>query len=110
MLGPEGYHGPTHWQRVYLNASLICEAEGTDPLVARCFAFLHDACREDEGRDSGHGARAAHFAVEEGEAFALYQALCEARSGYLVTKLTREIPGRAGKQSYAPTLGPGLRG
>jgi len=64
VLDPEGYHGPTHWQRVYLNASLICEAEGTDPLVARCFAFLHDACREDEGRDSGHGARAAHFAVE----------------------------------------------
>jgi L-lysine 2,3-aminomutase len=48
--------------------------------------------------------------VEEGEAFALYQALCEARSGYLVPKLTREIPGRAGKQSYAPTLGPALRG
>ena len=64
VLDPEGYHGPTHWQRVYLNASLICEAEGMDPLVARCFAFLHDACREDEGRDSGHGARAAHFAVE----------------------------------------------
>ena len=55
-------------------------------------------------------AGAGHFAVEEGEAFALYQALCEARSGYLVPKLTREIPGRAGKQSYAPTLGPGLRG
>ena len=54
-------------------------------------------------------AGAAHFAVEEEAAVALYRALCEARSGYLVPKLTREIPGRAGKQSYAPTLGPGHR-
>lgn len=51
-------------------------------------------------------AGAAAFAVPRDQALALYRALCEARSGYLVPRLAEEIPGRGGKQSYAPTLGP----
>ena len=93
VLDPYGYHGPVHWQRVYLNASLICEGEGIDSLVPRCFAFLHDSCRMDEHIDAGHGARAADFAIglrEQGvlppmsdERFDLLVYACRHHSGRL---------------------------
>lgn len=92
VLDPDGYHGPLHWQRVFLNASLICEAEGIDPLIPTCFAYLHDSCREDEGRDSGHGARAAHFGEGlldqgllplSGGQFELLTYACRHHSGHL---------------------------
>lgn len=64
QLDLHGDHGPRHWLRVHHNALLIAEAEEVDPFLPGCFALLHDSCRVDEFHDSGHGSRAAEFAVE----------------------------------------------
>ena len=59
------HHGPRHWERVEKNASMLAEnTPGCDADVARVFALLHDCKRQNEGRDPGHGARAAEFAQE----------------------------------------------
>lgn len=91
-----GYHGPHHWHRVQENATLICRAEGITSLVPETFAFLHDACRRDEGRDSGHGARAAEWAQElrargvfehlDEASFELLLEACRYHSGGLIPK------------------------
>lgn len=63
-LDPEGVHGPRHWARVHRNAMWVAE-EMTRPVntdVLEYFAFLHDACRINDGRDPGHGSRAAELA------------------------------------------------
>lgn len=57
-----GIHGPIHWERVHENAAYLAKHSGGDLLVARLFAYLHDSCRESDGADSAHGARAARFA------------------------------------------------
>ena len=53
-----GFHGLDHWDRVYSNGKKLL-TPGVDPLVVGLFAYLHDACREDDGEDSQHGERAA---------------------------------------------------
>jgi uncharacterized protein len=56
----DGVHGPAHWLRVRANGlALAARTEGADALVVELFALFHDAEREDEGRDPGHGERAA---------------------------------------------------
>lgn len=67
-LDLHGDHGPRHWRRVLHNATLLAAAENVDARVPGCFAFLHDACRENDFHDPGHGARAARFALELREA------------------------------------------
>ncbi len=61
-------HGPSHWQRVEYNAYLLSYENkdsktvlrnGIDFTVVRCFAYLHDCCREDDGLDPDHGLRSA---------------------------------------------------
>lgn len=47
-------------------------------------------------------AGAAHFAVPEGRAQALFAALQAALPGYLVPRLVREVPGDAAKRLVAP--------
>ncbi len=63
-------HGLSHWQRVEQNGYLLsyeCKdgktslREGINLKVVRCFAYLHDKCREDDGQDIEHGTRAAEL-------------------------------------------------
>ena len=58
-MRPWGIHGIAHWWRVRHNGLLLAERTGADRQVVRLFALLHDSFREDDGRDPGHGPRAA---------------------------------------------------
>jgi uncharacterized protein len=57
-----GIHGLPHWLRVRENGLLLAAHTGADPVVVELFALLHDSRRVNDGRDRGHGARAADFA------------------------------------------------
>lgn len=64
-LGEQPMHGRWHWECVERNAlALGRETPGCDMTVARLFAYLHDARRENEEHDPEHGRRAAGFAEE----------------------------------------------
>ncbi len=63
-LGPDSYHGQSHWQAVMCNAVELSEALEGDTAVAVAFALLHDCRRENEWRDPQHGPRAADVARE----------------------------------------------
>ena len=52
-------HGELHWQRVAHSGVELARLSGGDPLVAFCFGLVHDAMRENDGHDPGHGPRAA---------------------------------------------------
>lgn len=60
-------HGPSHWRAVgavaaELAGAALRDAAGDpppDPELLLLFAVLHDAMREDDGRDLDHGPRAA---------------------------------------------------
>lgn len=54
-----GVHGASHWGRVKRIGLRLATFTRADPVVVSLFAFLHDSCRADEGRDSEHGVRAA---------------------------------------------------
>lgn len=59
-LANAGVHGPAHWLRVRANGLLLAaRTPGADVEVVELFALFHDSEREDEGRDPGHGERAA---------------------------------------------------
>jgi hypothetical protein len=61
-LGIGGVHGPGHWLRVLANGrGLAAGTPGADPLVVELFALFHDCRRRDDGRDPGHGERAAAY-------------------------------------------------
>ena len=53
-------HGVWHWDRVYENGMKLLTPE-VNPLVVGLFAYLHDSCRRNDGRDPMHGPRAAKF-------------------------------------------------
>lgn len=59
----EGTHGIHHWKRVEENGLKIAEMTGANRKVVSLFAYLHDARREDEWEDKGHGLRGARFAA-----------------------------------------------
>jgi uncharacterized protein len=59
----DGTHGPPHWGRALENGLCLAEQTGADISVVSLFAVLHDCRRVNEGEDSGHGLRAAEFAV-----------------------------------------------
>ena len=61
-LNWHGIHGVAHWARVRNNGLRLARTTGANLDVVECFAFLHDACRHSEGRDIGHGMRAAKLA------------------------------------------------
>ncbi|MEJ1938082.1 hypothetical protein WDZ92_48430, partial [Nostoc sp. NIES-2111] len=62
-LDLHGIHGPAHWLRVRENGlTLAATTPGADAAVVELFALLHDCRRWDEGRDTGHGERAADHA------------------------------------------------
>jgi uncharacterized protein len=60
----DGIHGANHWARVLYHSRQIGEARQADLLVVELFGFLHDSCRENDGRDPKHGVRAAELAKE----------------------------------------------
>jgi uncharacterized protein len=53
-----GIHGAPHWARVRRNGLVLAEKTGASRRVVSLFAFLHDSCRLDDGRDPKHGHRA----------------------------------------------------
>jgi uncharacterized protein len=91
-------HGPEHWERVaQYGLYLARHIANCDTNLVRLFAYLHDSQRYDEGRDLGHGARAAEFVSQiNGRFFSLEEAdlkvLCLAcrdhESGYTSTHPT----------------------
>jgi uncharacterized protein len=59
-----GLHGPGHWLRVLANGRVLARnTPGADREVVELFVLLHDCCRENDGRDSQHGERAAFLAT-----------------------------------------------
>ena len=56
-------HGPSHWKRVERNGLLLATRSTANTNIVRLFAMLHDSCRTNDGHDTGHGARAAKYAV-----------------------------------------------
>jgi uncharacterized protein len=59
----EGIHGAPHWERVRANGLRLAAETGANSRVVEYFAFLHDSQRRNDGRDPGHGSRAADFAA-----------------------------------------------
>lgn len=57
-----GVHGSPHWARVRMNGLRLAETTGANTRVIEAFAFIHDACRENDYDDPLHGHRAAHLA------------------------------------------------
>lgn len=57
-----GIHGVKHWARVRANGLALAKEHGANTTVVELFAFLHDSCRENDGRDPLHGSRAADLA------------------------------------------------
>jgi uncharacterized protein len=62
QLDINGHHGLPHWQRVAQRGRELALATGANPKVVSLFAYLHDACREDEYEDPEHGFRGAENA------------------------------------------------
>ena len=58
----DGIHGVQHWSRVRLYGLRLARETGARTDVVEWFAFLHDAAREAEGFDHGHGTRAVALA------------------------------------------------
>lgn len=55
-----GIHGIDHWDRVYQNGQELITPK-VKPLVVSLFAYLHDSCRINDGKDPDHGGRAAEY-------------------------------------------------
>ncbi len=67
-----GVHGISHWARVMENGLRLAARTGADRRVIRLFALLHDARRQNESIDPGHGRRAAEWVASlHGSAFEL---------------------------------------
>lgn len=60
-LDPDSTHGLAHWQRVNDRGQALAAITAANVNVVRHFAYLHDACREDEWEDFDHGSRAAEW-------------------------------------------------
>ena len=62
VLAWRGIHGILHWTRVHENGLWLAERTGADLRIVELFAYLHDSKRVSDGRDPGHGQRAAQLA------------------------------------------------
>jgi uncharacterized protein len=64
-IPPRSSHGPEHWNRVReLGLEIAGSTRGADLHSVELFALLHDAMRETEFVDPGHGDRGAELAIE----------------------------------------------
>lgn len=66
QLDWRGIHGASHWARVRRNGLMLAKTNGANPRIVEYFAFLHDACRANDGQDSDHGERGARFVAQLG--------------------------------------------
>ena len=58
-------HGDQHWRAVAeVGLRLLPENRKADPMVVFLFSLFHDALRENEDKDPGHGRRGAELAHE----------------------------------------------
>jgi uncharacterized protein len=58
-------HGDQHWRAVAeVGLRLLPENRRADPMVVFLFALFHDAMRQNENEDPGHGTRGAELAEE----------------------------------------------
>lgn len=57
-----GHHGVSHWARVRANGLMLARLNGANAHVVELFAFFHDARRQNEYTDDGHGNRGATLA------------------------------------------------
>lgn len=64
QLPLDGDHGVHHWARVWANGHAVGALNGADLEVVSLFALFHDACRENEFHDPGHGLRGGRLAKE----------------------------------------------
>lgn len=100
-LDSHGTHGVGHWLRVRENGlALAAMTPGADAVVVELFALLHDCRRWDEGRDPGHGERAADYARSLAEDGGLR--LDAMRLDLIATACAGHEHGRV---SYDPTIG-----
>ena len=60
-------------QRVAENGRRLAPVTGADPQVVELFAVFHDACREGEGVDRGHGRRGAELQAAWNDLVARYE-------------------------------------
>lgn len=58
-----GVHGLAHWARVLENGRRLSTLSGAKIQVVELFAVFHDACRQNEIIDDGHGKRGAELAA-----------------------------------------------
>ena len=58
----DGIHGLAHWERVRENGLRLAGITGARTDIIELFAYFHDACRLNDGRDPEHGARGADLA------------------------------------------------
>ena len=91
-IRPDALHGPKHWRRVEKNGLMIARQTGADPVVVKLFALFHDAKRENDNQDPGHGRRAAsyaeslrknHFSITDAQFDLLLRACCGHTDGTL---------------------------
>ena len=61
-------HGIAHWDRVYENGRKLLDSD-VNALVVGLFAYLHDSCRMNDGKDINHGKRAAEWIEELKETY-----------------------------------------
>ena len=61
-LSWNGIHGISHWTRVRENGLRLAKETGAQVAVVECFAYLHDAKRQNDSRDPEHGRRGAALA------------------------------------------------
>lgn len=59
-----GTHGWPHWVNVNKAGQQIALYHGLNANVIQLFAIFHDACRENELDDDGHGKRGAELAFK----------------------------------------------
>ncbi len=102
VLDWHGKHGAPHWARVRINGLAIARQSGAREDVIELFSFLHDSCRENDGRDPKHGLRAADFAASlrgrlfdiDDTGFALQCEACTTQHGLAVEAgLTNTVNG-----------------
>jgi uncharacterized protein len=69
-LDPGGVHGIAHWCRVVRYGLELSAHTRADKKIVALFGLLHDSRRLSDGRDDGHGERAAEYAsLLAGEGF-----------------------------------------